>query len=121
MLRTRMQWHQERHRLLAENIANAAPPNYRARGLAPPVFGRALRSAAISLARTEPGHIAGVGGAGSPFAEDGNRHYEARPRGNGVTHEDEMLKLADNHVDYEAMTSLYTHSLALLKTAPGKS
>jgi flagellar basal-body rod protein FlgB len=32
-----------------------------------------------------------------------------------------MLKLAGNQMDYEAVTSLYTHSLALLKTALGKS
>ena len=38
MLRTRMQWHQERQRLLAENVANADTPNYRARDLAPPEF-----------------------------------------------------------------------------------
>jgi flagellar basal-body rod protein FlgB len=117
MLRTRMQWHQERQHLLAENVANADTPNYRA----PPDFDRALRSAAINLARTEAGHIAGVGGAWSPFAEDGNRHYEVRPRGNAVSHEDEMLKLAGNQMAYEAVTSLYTHSLALLKTALGKS
>jgi flagellar basal-body rod protein FlgB len=30
MLRTRMQWHQERQHLLAENVANADTPNYRA-------------------------------------------------------------------------------------------
>jgi len=36
MLRTRMQWHQERQRVLAENVANADTPNYRARDLAPP-------------------------------------------------------------------------------------
>lgn len=121
MLRTRMQRHQERQRLLAENVASADIPNYRARDLAPPDFDRALRSAAISLARTEAGHIAAVGGAGSPFAEDGNRHYEVRPRGYAVSHEDEMLKLAGNQMGYEAVTSLCTHSLALLKTALGKS
>ena len=38
MLRTRMQWHQERQRLLAENVANADTPNYRPRDLAPPNF-----------------------------------------------------------------------------------
>jgi flagellar basal-body rod protein FlgB len=60
-----------------------------------------------------------VGGAW--VAEDGNRHYEVRPRGNAVSHEDEMLKLAGNQMDDEAVTSLYTHSLALLKTPLGKS
>jgi flagellar basal-body rod protein FlgB len=61
MLRTRMQRHQERQRLLAENVANADTPNYRAHDLAPPDFDRVLRSAAISLARTETGHIARLG------------------------------------------------------------
>ena len=34
MLRTRMQWQQERQRLLAENVANADTPNYRQIGRA---------------------------------------------------------------------------------------
>ena len=37
MLRTRMQWHQERQRVLAENVANADTPNYRPRDLSPPI------------------------------------------------------------------------------------
>ena len=44
-----------------------------------------------------------------------------RPRGNAVNHEDEMIKVAANQMDYQAATSLYTQSLALLKTALGKS
>ncbi len=38
MLRTRMQWHQERQRLLAENVANADTPKFTPRDLAPPNF-----------------------------------------------------------------------------------
>jgi flagellar basal-body rod protein FlgB len=121
MLRTRMQWHQERQRVLAENVANVDTPNYRARDLAQPNFEHALRTASFSLARTDSGHIGGTEGAGSQFAEDANHRYEVRPRGNAVSHEDEMLKLAGNQMDYEAVTSLYTHSLALIKTAFGKS
>jgi flagellar basal-body rod protein FlgB len=120
MLRTRMQWHQERQRVLAENVANADTPNYRARDLAPPNFENVLqRTASLGMARTDPGHIEAVGG-GSQFVEDKNRHYEVRPRGNAVSHEDEMLKLAGNQMDYDAVTSLYTHSLMLIKTAIGK-
>jgi flagellar basal-body rod protein FlgB len=119
MLRTRMQWHQERQRVLAENVANADTPNYRARDLAPPNFERALQTASLTMTRTDPGHIAAVGG--SQFAEDTSLHYEVRPRGNAVTHEEEMLKLAGNQMDYDAVTSLYTHSLALIKTAIGRT
>jgi flagellar basal-body rod protein FlgB len=122
MLRTRMQWHQERQRVLAENVANADTPNYHARDLAPPNFESALRkTTALALATTEPGHIGGASGGGSQFNEDNDRHYEIRPRGNAVSHEDEMLKIAGNQMDYDAVTSIYTHSLNLIKTAVGKS
>ena len=120
MLRTRMQWHQERQRILAENVANADTPNYRARDLEPPNFEHAMQTASLGLDRTSPGHI-DASGSGSQFAEDSKPHYEVRPRGNTVSHEDEMLKLAGNQMDYDAVTSLYTHSLALIKTAIGKA
>ena len=119
MLRTRMQWHQERQRVLAENVANADTPNYHARDLAPPNFEHALQTASLTLARTDPGHMAPAAAARSS-PRTASPHYEVRPRGNAVSHEDEMLKLAGNQMDYDAVTSLYTHSLALIKTALGK-
>jgi flagellar basal-body rod protein FlgB len=118
MLRMRMQWHQERQRVLAENVANADTPNYRPRDLAPPNFENTLQTVSLALATTEPGHISGDGG--TQFAETTDQRYEVRPRGNAVNHEDEMLKLAGNQMDYDAVASLYTHSLALIKTAVDK-
>jgi flagellar basal-body rod protein FlgB len=120
MLRERMEWHQERQRVLAENVANADTPNYQAKDLAPPNFERELSVASLDLARTEPGHIAPEAG-GSEFATDTGGRYEVRPRGNTVTHEDEMMKAASNQMDFEAAASLYTHSLDLIKLAVGKS
>jgi flagellar basal-body rod protein FlgB len=120
MLRERMEWHQERQRVLAENVANADTPNYQAKDLAPPDFQRELSAASLDLARTEPGHIA-VEAGGSEFAADTGGRYEVRPRGNTVTHEDEMMKAASNQMDFEAAASLYTHSLDLIKLAVGKS
>ena len=120
MLRARMQWHQERQRVLAENVANADTPGYRARDLAPPDFSNELQAVSLTLTRTSPHHIGGDGGDGSQFADDNDFHYEVRPRGNTVTHEDEMLKLAANQMDYDAVVSIYTHSLELIKTAVDK-
>src|SRR5579872_2306426 len=117
MLRTRMQWHQERQRVLAENVANAETPHYVARDLVPPNFENVLQqSGSLTMVRTNPGHLAAVGDE-SKFAEGRDRHYEVRPRGTAVSHEDEMLKLAGNQMDYDAVAALYTHSLALIKTA----
>jgi flagellar basal-body rod protein FlgB len=120
MLRERMQWHQAREQVLAENVANADTPNYQAKDLAPPDFQRELSAASLTLARTEPGHIGGTGG-GAQFATDETARYEMTPRGNSVTHEDEMMKVASNQMDFEAATSLYTHSLAMIRLAIGKA
>jgi flagellar basal-body rod protein FlgB len=120
MLRTRMEWHQERQRVLAENVANADTPNYRARDLAPPNFEEVLGGpSALALARTDPDHIAAVGG-GSGFRPEAHLKYEVRPGGNAVNHEDEMMKVASNQMDFDAVADLYSRSLALIKVAVGK-
>jgi flagellar basal-body rod protein FlgB len=119
-LRTRMQWHQQRQRVLAENIANADTPRYRARDLAPPTFTGALQRVSFAMTRTDPGHIEPSSGS-AQFDDDRSAHYETRPRGTAVSHEEEMLKLAGNQADYDAVTSIYTHSLSLIKTAVGKA
>jgi flagellar basal-body rod protein FlgB len=121
MLRERMEWHQERQQVLAENVANADTPGYHARDLAPPDFAHQVRLASLSLDRTDAAHIEGQNGGGSTFAPDNGGRFEVRPRGNTVTHEDEMMKAASNQMDYEAVTSLYTHSLALIKIAIGRA
>lgn len=125
MLRTRMQWGQERQRVLAENIANADTPNFKPHDLVPPDFD-ATRSTSphgplIVLAQTEPGHIAGSDEPSAIFRSRKDEGYEVRPAGNAVSLEDEMMKVASNQMDYQAAAALYTRSLNLLKTALGKA
>lgn len=124
-LRTRMQWHQERQRVLAENIANSDTPNFKPRDLVEPKFdaqGRnASSGATLAMMSTTSGlNIAGSGPA-SNF--DQNRHagFQTRPAGNAVNLEDQMLKVSANQMDYAAVTSLYSRSLRLLKMAVGKA
>lgn len=116
MLRERMQWQQARQEVLAENVANADTPDYQAKDLAPIDFSKELTAASLSLDRTSPAHLAAAGGADSPFASQ-KAGYEIRPRGNSVSHEDEMMNVATNQMDYEAATEMYTHSLNLIKLA----
>src|ERR1700755_1460373 len=95
MLRTRMQWHQERQRLLAENVANADTPKFTPRDLAPPVIDPSRpQVAAPALARTSAVPLASTGASGSgQFHLDRRGEFEARPSGNAVSLEDEMLKV----------------------------
>jgi flagellar basal-body rod protein FlgB len=119
-----MQWHQERQRVLAENVANSDTPKFRPRDLAPPKLRTEPATAAqgasggVTLTRTDAAHI-GLSGSASTFAAR-RGGYEVRPAGNAVNLEDEMMKVAANQMDYQAATSLYARSLGLLKTAIGK-
>lgn len=124
-LRTKMQWHQERQRVLAENISNSDTPNFKPRDLVEPKFDRngtspAAAGGSLALMRTSASHIAPGGGGGDSFAADRKADFRTRPAGNAVNLEDQMLKVSANQMDYAAATSLYSRSLGLLKTAIGK-
>jgi flagellar basal-body rod protein FlgB len=123
-LRTKMQWHQERQRVLAENVSNSDTPNFKPRDLVEPKFDSAGASAgstgSLAMMRTTNSHIAPSGGAGQGFDQNRRTGFQTRPAGNAVNLEDEMLKVSANQMDYAAATSLYSKSLHLLKTAIGK-
>ena len=61
VLRTKMQWHQERQRLLSENVSNSDTPNFKPRDLVEPKFdrnGAAGSLASLAMLRTSASHIA---------------------------------------------------------------
>ena len=126
-LRTKMQWHQERQRVLAENISNANTPNFKPRDLVEPKFDSKGSptsvggpSGSLAMMRTSASHI-GVSGAAQSFNGDGGKSgFLTRPAGNAVNLEDQMMRVSANQMDYAAATSLYSRSLGLLKTAIGK-
>jgi flagellar basal-body rod protein FlgB len=120
MLRTRMQWHQERQQLLAENVSHANTPEFKPRDLAPPDPNTLRAMPSVAVARTSPSHLAGVTGGSAAFQTSRNGGFEVRPSGNAVNLEDEMLKVAANQMDYQAATALYARGLGLLKTALGR-
>jgi len=122
-LRTKMQWHQERQRVLAENVSNSDTPNFRPRDLVEPKFEKSgLPSGTmgpLAMAQTTAGHMAS--GSGDPtFDQNKKVGFETRPAGNAVSLEEEMMKASDNQMDYAAVTALYSKSLHLLKVAIGK-
>jgi flagellar basal-body rod protein FlgB len=124
-LRTKMQWHQERQRVLAENISNSDTPNFKPRDLVEPKFDRdgpgavAGGMGSLSMVRTTANHIQ-ASGASDSFNANNRGGYQTRPAGKSVNLEDEMMKVSANQMDYAAATSLYSRSLGLLKTAIGK-
>ena len=123
-LTEKMKWHQTRQGLLAENVANAETPGYRGRDLK--AFGfeehmRNVSTARIETAATNPMHFAVQGTDADGFGPRSINSFEITPEGNGVTLEDEMMKVATNQMDYQTVTTLYTRSMKLIRTALGRS
>ncbi|SDJ36142.1 flagellar basal body rod protein FlgB [Billgrantia gudaonensis] len=114
---------QERHKVLASNIANADTPNYKARDMD---FAGELKKAVaqgernaggLSLARTSPRHLEGQG------MPPGNRDLLYRVPdqpsldGNTVDMDRERTAFADNAVRYQAALTLMNRRIQGLKGA----
>jgi flagellar basal-body rod protein FlgB len=123
-LRTKMQWHQERQKVLSENVSNSDTPNFKPRDLVEPKFGptgaRGGTMGSLVMMQTTSGATIAASAGGQSFDVNGKVGFETRPAGNAVSLEEEMMKVSANQMDYAAVTSLYSKSLHLLKTAIGK-
>jgi flagellar basal-body rod protein FlgB len=125
MLRAKMKWHQARQQVLAENVANADTPDFRARDLRPLEFSQVLASNAkpgVGPVRTNAAHLAGVSQQGSePYRRTENGDYETTPSGNAVVLEEQMMQVTANQMDYQTASALYSKSIGLLRLALGQS
>lgn len=121
MLKSKMRWLEARQRLLAENVANAETPGYRGRDLKVQDFGRQLQAAtSVQVAATQNGHINGMSGGDPSFASDRSQPFEVTPRGNSVSLEEEMMRIAQNQTDHQTAAALYSRTLGLFKIAIGR-
>ncbi|MEO8113135.1 MAG: flagellar basal body rod protein FlgB [Phenylobacterium sp.] len=129
MLRSRMGYLSQRQQVIAENVANASTPGYVPKDLKSFDF-----QAQVSQARTatmptvtQPGHMLPPGagtGARSGFKSIKTRDFsETTLDGNSVVLEEEMMKMTDARMNYEAAIGFYQKSLNLLRMAgraPGR-
>ena len=123
-LTDKMKWHQARQGLLAENVANAETPGYRGRDLKQFDFAEqvsAFSSATVTTTATQPMHFSVSSQGDTGFGGQPMANFEVTPEGNGVSLEDEMMKVTTNAMDYQAATSLYQKSIKILRTAMGRS
>ena len=125
-LRGRLGWLAERQRVVAQNVANADTPGYAARDLARPTdFADALSGAnRLAMARTSASHIPTAPGATtSPFIIERTPDSETTPDGNSVVVEEQMLRMAESRMEYDAAIGFYQKSMQMLRMAarpPGR-
>ena len=117
----KMRWHQARQGVLSENVANAETPGFRGRDLKQFSFEQHLRAGGqLATTATSAGHIVASTRSASEIVGGKSVTFEITPSGNGVTLEDEMMKVAANQMDYQTVTALYSRSIRIIKTALGR-
>ncbi|MGK2740939.1 flagellar basal body rod protein FlgB [Tepidicaulis sp. LMO-SS28] len=105
-----------RHKLIAENIANANTPGFASQDLKP--FDQELKAAETRLAQTHEGHFQLTGSSTGRLRVDGkSASWEIVPSGNSVSMEQEMLKASETVTSHALVTNVYKSSFNLLGTA----
>jgi flagellar basal-body rod protein FlgB len=129
MLKDRMSYLNQRQKLIAQNVANSDTPGFRPMDLKPftassqgtqPV----LQLAPVTTAVTDPAHIAAAPtSAPSPWSPQTTPDSETRVDGNQVVLEEQMMKMNDARMNYDAAIGFYQKSMSMIQTAlrtPGK-
>jgi len=121
-LTKRMAWLNQRTKVISQNIANADTPNYQAMELKPLSFKELTKTSGhMTLASTRSGHFSqGRERAARGESEKEREPYEVTPSGNSVVLEEQMMKLAENQMEYRLVTNLYKKNVSLLKMALGR-
>ena len=122
-LTAKMSYLNQRQKVLAQNIANVNTPDYKPNDMVPVDFGAVLKSITgdkgptLTTATTDPRHLGGVNEIGDPKSRIQKKTYETKPDGNAVIMEEQMVKSAQNTMDYNLMTTLYEKNIGLIRTA----
>jgi len=126
MLKGRLGHLGERQRLISQNVANSDTPGYTPGDLKPFTFQAKLQAAqasATAQAVTQPGHMTPASQHRSSYKAVKTKDSETTLDGNSVVLEEEMLKMTEARMNYDAAISFYQKSLAMLRLAsrsPGR-
>ncbi len=131
VLKGRMDYLNQRQKVIAENVANADVAGFTPKDLKPQNFSDLVASngagGTVQMTTLSPGHLggtggfaaggAGGGGEGSNFQSVTAPDSETKMNGNSVVLEEEMLKMSESRMAYEAAIGFYQHSLNMLRMA----
>jgi flagellar basal-body rod protein FlgB len=112
----RLDWLSESQRVVAENVANADTPGFRARTTAE--FGEMLfgeRVAGLSI--TDPGHIHGTDAAGPVRVIEDPEAWATSLDGNSVVLEQQAIRASELSGGYQLAATLYRKGHEFLRLA----
>ncbi|MDP9103898.1 MAG: flagellar basal body rod protein FlgB [Pseudomonadota bacterium] len=127
MLKGKLSYTSQRQQLIAGNVANADVPGYAPRDLKPFSVTQAMQGAGgpaasmgvapVPFTRTSAAHL-DIASASTAVGQATNApDSEVRLDGNRVVLEEQMVKMSDARMDYDAAIGFYQQSLNMLRTA----
>jgi len=111
----RLAWTGARQQVLAQNIANADTPGWKARDVTS--FASQLAHPGAPLVRTDPAHLAPLPGHADNTAAGKS---ERAPDGNTVSLDVQLARVAETENAHELTTGLYTKYLGFFRAALGR-
>jgi flagellar basal-body rod protein FlgB len=127
LMKGRLDYMSQRQSVLAQNIANADTPDYRARDVAEPDFAQMARKMSnpaaqnLPLTVTNPKHVSPQKAAAAFSTERRKLTDELNPNGNNVVIEEEMMKVGQNQAEYQKVLNMYGKTISMFKTALGRN
>lgn len=127
-LQSHMGWLGDRQKLVAQNVANASTPGYKPRDLTPQDFAALLQDGGagqgeLGLTLTNAMHIAPSDGTASGAKSVASPDSETTMDGNSVVLEEQMLKMSESRMQFEAAVGFYEKAQNMMRMAvkaPGK-
>ena len=122
MMQTKMQYLGERQSVLAQNIANADTPGYKAKDLKPLEFDDmvSVPTRRIRMHATEGTHLQRAEKLNDYRSVKQREPYEQSPTNNHVVIEEQMMKMAETKMDYQMISNLYKKTTDLFKASLGE-
>ncbi|MEM6491017.1 MAG: flagellar basal body rod protein FlgB [Pseudomonadota bacterium] len=125
MARKKMRYLTQRQDVLAQNVANADTPDYQARDLVPLDFDQTLAQQFVRLQMRPAAmgeSLPGTLPTDPRFRDPESRMiYEQSLDGNNVVLEEQLLKVQETQMEYQASVRLIRKYHAMMKTALGRN
>lgn len=107
-----------RQAVLAENIANADTPGYRAKDLAPFSTGPSSKEATTNMISTRATHLGGASPA-APLTILEARNKAADPNKNSISLQEEMLNAVEAKRHHDRALAIYKSGMRILRSSLG--
>ena len=106
--------------VVAQNVAHADTPGYRAGDVASFAESYAQDAKHIEMRTTRAGHLTGDADSATPSLEVRRKSLAGAPNGNSVSIEQEMVKAASARQDHEMALAIYRNTSSIIRASLGR-